>query len=915
MALQKISTKILAALLVVGIVPMIITAWIANSSSKEALKQQTLHQLEAVRDIKATALSNYLKDINNQLTNLATNQTIIETMDNFAIDFPSFGGSEDGMDEGDPDALEENKKLVTEYWKTQFGSEYKKQNPDLNTPDYDAMLSQMNNTAYALQAAFIAKNPNPLGQKNLLNELEDEGRYGYNKYHHIVHAWLNDYLQRFGFYDIFLIDNSGNVVYSVFKELDFATNLDTGPWKDSGLAEVYNQAKELQLGESTFTDLSLYTPSYNAPAGFGATPIFKTSRRGKISRIGTLVFQMPLDRISAIMEQRNGLGETGETYLVGTDGLMRSNSILRSDHYTVIHSYRNPETTRNQSKSVIQASEGNTGEIEISRNGTPYFSAFTPIEENGLKWVLLAEMQTGEALAAANQVQNYAMILVLVMAIVILVFGKLLANTISRPILSLANLMAQVKKDFHFSKRCQIHSKDEIGQAAQAFNDLLDSTESALQSVNSTMKQISAGKFEHRITADLQGDLKILKENVNASADSVQNTMQHLTKAMEAIRHGDFSMRLGNEVKGEFKDSVNKALSTMEQAIQEVGEVIHALSEGNLDQRVTGELEGDLHELKQHTNNSIDRLEIAFDHIVDAVIAQSQGDLTVQIHQEMHGDLNKLKQALNESSSNLNQVVSSVISTANTVNQASLEVSAGNNDLNQRTQSQAASLEETAAAMEELTSTISNNTSNSLNADQLAKEAMHQTEEGQKIMQETEQAITDIHHSSKQIEEITGLIDSIAFQTNLLALNAAVEAARAGEHGRGFAVVAGEVRTLAGKSADAAKEIKTLIENTVSSIEHGTQKITATGQSLEQINHSIIKVAERVAEISAASQEQQQGVTQINHAIADIDNGTQQNAALVEETTAAAESLTKQSSDLKQAVSHFKVGTNTKLIS
>lgn len=909
MALQKISSKILAALLFVGLIPMLLVVFLSTNQAKDALQQLTFKQLEAVRDIKVNAIERYLQDIQNQLINLSSNHTVQEAMDGFALNYLSFGGSEDGMDEGDPDEIAAQKQAVKDYWQNQFGAEYNKQNSDTFSTDIDTL----NDQAIRLQYAFIANNPKPLGQKNELMELEDEGRYGYNKYHHLIHSWLNDYLQRFGFYDIFLIDNSGNVVYSVFKELDFATNLEKGPWKDSGLALAYNEAKNLKQGETVFTDLSLYTPSYNAPAGFSATPIFKTSRRGKISRIGTLVFQMPLDKISEIMNQRSGLGQTGETYLVGQDGLMRSDSYSRPETHSVTLSFRNPETGKVDSESLRQALQGKSDEITIQRNSKEYLSAFAPLQALGLNWVLVAEIESSEALASVEKLQSTMLIICLMMIVAIFIFGKFLAGNISRPILSLASLMHQVKEEFNFKKRCSIHSKDEIGQAASAFNDLLDATDSALTSVNQTMQKIAQGEFEDRVHEPLKGDLLKLKESVNASAESVQSTMSRLTDVMQAISQGNFSMRLGDEVKGEFRNSVNQAMQTMETAVKQIGEVIYELSQGNLEKRVQAELEGDLESLKQNTNTSLDRLQSALDHISQAAIAQSQGDLTYQIRQEMHGDLNKLKQALNESSQSLNQVISQVVTTANTVITASHEVSSGNSNLNHRTQSQAASLEETASAMEQLTATIRHNSSNALDADKLSKEAMKQTEDGQVIMQQTEKAIIDIHDSSKQIEEITGLIDSIAFQTNLLALNAAVEAARAGEHGRGFAVVAGEVRTLAAKSAEAAKEIKTLIENTVHSIEHGTQKIGETGKSLQRINDSIVKVAERVSEISGASQEQQQGVTQINQAIAQIDNDTQQNAALVEETTAAADSMTQESEHLQKSVANFKVSQSRQL--
>ena len=325
-----------------------------------------------------------------------------------------------------------------------------------------------------------------------------------------------------------------------------------------------------------------------------------------------------------------------------------------------------------------------------------------------------------------------------------------------------------------------------------------------------------------------------------------------------------------------------------------------------MDARVNANLKGDLLDLKNNTNLSMDQIKEAIEAISSALKAQSQGDLTVSVTNEMLGELDMLKKSINNSNSALNSVINTVIESAGNVDQASHQVSSGSSDLNNRTQKQAQALEKTATAMEELTATIKQNTDSAISADKLAKDARTQAQSGRTIMDETEAAILQIHASSKQIEEITTLIDGIAFQTNLLALNAAVEAARAGEHGRGFAVVAGEVRSLAGKSADAAKEIKQLIVTTVNNIENGTQKIEQTSESLTQINQSIDKVSTIVSEISSASKAQQAGIDQINHSILDIDQTTQQNAALAEQTTSASNSMTRASERLKTAISTFK---------
>jgi methyl-accepting chemotaxis protein len=248
-----------------------------------------------------------------------------------------------------------------------------------------------------------------------------------------------------------------------------------------------------------------------------------------------------------------------------------------------------------------------------------------------------------------------------------------------------------------------------------------------------------------------------------------------------------------------------------------------------------------------------------------------------------------------------------VRSGTDTIATASSQIAAGNHDLSSRTEEQASSLEETAASMEELTSTVKQNADNARQANQLAVSASSVAVKGGSVVAEVVGTMGAINASSRKIVDIIGVIDGIAFQTNILALNAAVEAARAGEQGRGFAVVAAEVRNLAQRSAAAAKEIKTLIDDSVSKVEEGSNQVAEAGKTMDEIVDSVKRVTDIMAEITAASQEQTSGIEQINQAITQMDQVTQQNAALVEEAAAAASSLQEQAANLSQVVSVFKM--------
>jgi len=275
------------------------------------------------------------------------------------------------------------------------------------------------------------------------------------------------------------------------------------------------------------------------------------------------------------------------------------------------------------------------------------------------------------------------------------------------------------------------------------------------------------------------------------------------------------------------------------------------------------------------------------------------------------GFFEAMSRGVNQLADNMTEVVSRVKGVASEVHRGADEISTGNANLSQRTEEQSSSLEETASSMEEMTATVKQNADNAGQANQLAMAARDQAEKGGSVVNQAVKAMADINDASKKIADIIGVIDDIAFQTNLLALNAAVEAARAGEQGRGFAVVASEVRSLAGRSATAAKEIKELIQDSVRKVEDGSVLVTQSGQTLEKIVASVKKVSDIVAEIAAASREQSSGIEQVNRAIMQMDELTQQNAALVEEATAASQAMAEQVRGLNHMLDRYSVNESS----
>ena len=285
----------------------------------------------------------------------------------------------------------------------------------------------------------------------------------------------------------------------------------------------------------------------------------------------------------------------------------------------------------------------------------------------------------------------------------------------------------------------------------------------------------------------------------------------------------------------------------------------------------------------------------------------ANGDLTYPVEARSSDETGQLLHALATMQARLATIVGHVRHNAEGVATASVEIATGNNDLSARTEQQAAALQQTAASMEQLGSTVRQNADSARQANQLAMSASTVAVQGGEVVAEVVDTMKGINDSSRKIADIIGVIDGIAFQTNILALNAAVEAARAGEQGRGFAVVAGEVRSLAGRSAEAAKEIKGLITDSVERVERGTQLVDKAGATMTEVVGAIRRVTDIMGEISAASSEQSQGVSQVGEAIARMDQTTQQNAALVEQSAAAADSLKTQASQLVEAVAVFRL--------
>ncbi|MCD0247756.1 methyl-accepting chemotaxis protein [Xanthomonas melonis] len=348
-------------------------------------------------------------------------------------------------------------------------------------------------------------------------------------------------------------------------------------------------------------------------------------------------------------------------------------------------------------------------------------------------------------------------------------------------------------------------------------------------------------------------------------------------------------------------------------AEQALIQIIDAASAGDFSHRMQVDgMDGVLLSLAQGINRIYDSVETHLAALARVIGALAEGDLTQRVDGDAHGIFARLRDDTNQTVARLTEIIGGIQTASDTIRQAAVEIAAGNTDLSERTEQQAANLEETASSMEELTSTVKQNADSALQANRLVVGTGEIAQSGGQVMDDVVATMSQISTASRKIGEIIGVIDGIAFQTNILALNAAVEAARAGEQGRGFAVVASEVRALARRSADAAKEIKTLIADSTDKVELGSGLVHRAGATMREIVGSVKHVTDIMGEITAASAEQSSGIEQVNRTVAQLDEVTQRNAALVEEATAAARSLEEQAVELADAVAIFRLQPDTR---
>jgi methyl-accepting chemotaxis protein len=493
--------------------------------------------------------------------------------------------------------------------------------------------------------------------------------------------------------------------------------------------------------------------------------------------------------------------------------------------------------------------------------------------------------------------------------VVIMALSWLIAGAIVTP-LRAATRTAEAIAGGRFDNPIAVTSKDETGQLLASMAQM----QHQLQRFNGemqTMIHLQQGEdIGHRIPEDFPGDYGTLARGVNTvlfeHLDAISDAMTVMDEYGRGDLRGDMRRLPGQRARlHEALDAVKANLSAVNSDIAHLAE---AAAHGDFSARGDeARYQFAFAEMVRALNRLMQQADAGLGDVGRIMAAIADGDLSQRVDAHYQGAFGHLAQAANRTAEQLTVIVRGIQHSAESIDTAAGEIAAGNADLSTRTESQAANLEETAASMEELTSTVRQNADHAREADRLVQNAGHVAGEGGRVVEQVVATMASIQQASARIADIISVIDGIAFQTNILALNAAVEAARAGEQGRGFAVVASEVRALAQRSAQAAKEVKTLIDDSAERVTQGTRLVASAGSTMSEVVGAVQRVTGIMAEITAASQEQSSGIEQVSQTVMQLDEMTQQNAALVEEATAAARSLEEQASQLTEAVAVFRL--------
>ena len=716
-----------------------------------------------------------------------------------------------------------------------------------------------------LRRAYITENPNPVGEKDKLVSADTGSSYGF--IHNTFHTDLHRLQQEMGYYDVFLIDPDGNLVYSVFKEDDFATNLLTGQWAESGLAEVFRRAAELGPTDPTaFVDFAPYAPSKGAPASFIARPVFRQD--GEL--LGVLAFQMPITRLTEIVSKASEGDAVLDGFILNAQGLMLTDTPLTPVEDTLSTAVDN-EAVRKAIAGEIATFDG-TG-----YTGASVFGSYVPIDFLGTRWIV--GEQQDSTLVFAGMWGSLLMIAGISVAILLagFVFAIVVARGVSGPIQRLTTSVIKVADGALAEDVPETERGDEIGALARA---------------TEVFRQNSLNM-----------------EKLNREQAAAQEKMEEMAKEQEVAAKREL------QAVSERQEADLAATAAREKMMQDLGQSFGAVVQEAIDGKFSARVVADfadqtLIELAENMNLLMGAVDTGLHETGTTLARVAKGDLNVQMTGSFKGDFAHLQGNVNEMITALRTLVGEISESGATLSNSASELQDTSSVLSRQAEQNAASMEETSAALEELSASVKQVSGNMAEVSNDSKLARDTALNSETIAAEAAASMERIADGSKEIANVTGTINDIAFQINLLALNAGVEAARAGEAGRGFSVVASEVRGLAQRASEAAKEIATVIERSDLAVAEGVSKVAGAKSSLEDIAARVVSISDNVDTVNMAISEQSAGIADITTTLVQIDGNAQRQAAAFEELTASSHLLAGEAKELIKSTAQFEVSTD-----